>query len=188
MKNKPVHKTLSLAIGAWLIAGACLGQTTLSPAPVVAEIESNLFMSLRFSRINTTTHDTLSTLDPHTDRLINEMLECLSTGDFDEVGMIAFVHKIVEVGLTWWDTTYLVVTYDGGGYDTCNWVRWQTGWRYPYVGSWTYIYYYYLLPGTMLTPGILDEAYATETELGLQMGFGDSLALTWSYVQSARPE
>lgn len=189
MKNKPVHKTLSLAIGAWLIAGACFAQTTLPPTSVVAEITSGLTMSLSFSRINTTTYDTLSTDDPHTDRLINEMLVALSTGDFTPVGCIAFIHKYHISGNPpggTWDTAYLAVTYDGGAYDTCNWVRWRSGYKVFPLKTYDSIFYFYLLPP--YTPLLqLSDAYATEMDI-LGMSGSDSLALTWSYFQSARPE
>ncbi|GAH49136.1 unnamed protein product, partial [marine sediment metagenome] len=84
-----------------------------------------------------------------------------------------------------WDTTYLLAYYDGGAYDTCNWVRWRSGYRCP-ANRLDTIRYFYLLPGVIDgTP--LSEAYATEID-NLGMGFGDSLAVTWTYVQSARPE
>lgn len=178
-------------IGLWLIACVCIAQVTPLPSEDTVEVEitGGLVMTLNFSRVNTTTHDTLSTIDPLTDRLLNEMLEALSTGHFDEVGMIAFIHKwdwVYSSPPDWrWDTTYLLAYYDGGAYDTCNWVRWRSGYRCP-ANRLDTIRYFYLLPGVIDgTP--LSEAYATEID-NLGMGFGDSLAVTWTYVQSARPE
>lgn len=191
-RHKPFHRVLSsfwVATGLWFVAGVCLAQTTPSPTPVVAEIESGLVMTLNFSRVNTATGDTLTTEDPKTDRLINEMLEALSTGDFDPVGYIAFIHKYHISGNPpggTWDTVYLPVSYDGGGYDTCNWVRWRAGYKVFMLKTYDIVYSFYLLPGEPTPELSLSDAYATEQD-NLNMVGGDSLAITWEYVQSASP-
>lgn len=205
MRHTPARKLSSIpyigaAIMIWLIAGLAIAQYAPSTSPpstdplfsgespqdtVVVELTGGLVSSLNFTRvkISETERDSLTIDDPHTDRLINEMLECLTTGEFDKVDCIGFIHYCENPPLFWWDTTYLAVTYDGGGYDTCNWVRWRAGWRAYYTT--TTIYYWYLLP--QYSPLLqLSDAYATES-VNLTMYWGDSLAVTWEYTQSARP-
>lgn len=181
--KEEIMKKLITLVGAFVIL-AC------APAfiePVEIEIEGTAIMEGRLTVENVTTGETHILDNAKTDRLINEMLEALSTGEFDEVGMIAFIYRWIQPlpYVVWWDTVYLPTDYDGGAYDTCNWVRWRVGWRPPdFLGTGT-ILYWYLLPGIVEIP--LSEAYATEPE-NLQFGWGDSLAVTWTYVQHGKPE
>lgn len=176
-------KKLTLLLASFVIL-AC------APAfiePVEVEIEGTVVMEGRLTVENTTTGKTYELENAHTDRLLNEMLEALSTGEFDKVDCIAFrcVFRAI-LGDPVHDTIFLPVFYDGGAYDTCNWVRWRSGWRFTYGGDYCHIYYWYLLP--QYSPLLqLSDAYAFEAS-DLFMQWSDSVAITWTYVQSAKPE
>lgn len=179
-RKEEIMKKLMLLMSAFVLV-AC---APIFIEPKEVEIEGTIVMEGRLTVENVTTGETHKLENAKTDRLINEMLVALSTGEFDEVGTIAFICRYMAFPPEW-DTIYLPVSYDGGAYDTCNWVRWRVGYKFSYLGG--TILYFYLLPGTVPYPGILNEAYATEIE-DLEFFWGDSLAVTWDYVQYGKPE